>query len=280
MGVELHRIYECRVEDVQESMDVKEFNEDNYKGKDIYDGYTVKVWFDWETPYRIFQNGKWEKSAKCKYKWVMARWYHPLEPTEQNHHTHSIKQEKDMTRYDEPILGKNGELLEESYIYHDSGGIIRDKYVGCRGYMPSEMSFEGKGLPDDMSEDAKKYFDAMEDTFFGFTYTTCDHLDNIIDYVKEKLLSKLKEQKHASELKLIDKKLDIIFQRTKDQYNDYEWPPKIEEDEEDDYDDEETIDDLYWEIRNLQSEYSRAMSFTDYFIPMDESTRIIYFMSN
>ena len=281
MGVELHRIYECRVEDIQAAVDSKNLDLSNFDENDLYEGYTVRVWFDWDFPYRMYKNGRWEKTKTCNYKWVMVRWYHPLRPTETNCRTHIIQQQTTVTNYDEPLFGHDGDIVEECYVYHDSGGIIRDKYASCRGYMPSPMSFERRGLPDDVSAEVKQFFEAMNDHgFFGVTYTTCDHLDDIIDFVKEQLFSKLKEQQYHGELNLINKKLDIIFKRTKDQYNDYEWPPKVDDDSDEDTDDEETIDDLYWEIRSLQREKTRAMSFADYFCPIEESTRIIYFMTN
>ncbi len=291
MSTYTHRYYEVKTSVIDQYIDWNKKDEPIVADKPLYDGYTIKLYYDNEMPYRIWsvKDNEWKKSKTCRKKWVLAKWFtNPAYGYSPNRYDVEIGKinpvPNDKHEYYREPLAEKGDKLIENICYCDNGGIIRDDFISSRGWNNNDSGFPDRGFPDDMSEELKKEFSKDMDYTWGHTYVLLSEWDTQLKKKIAEFRKKVIEKTQSIEFDKINEKLDLLFKKVKDPY--YE-PPKKKKDEEEEegveyY--EDTMDYIweedFWDMMSIHSEIMRAYCFTEEFgWSPEEDIRIVYYLS-
>ena len=298
MSVYCHRIYEVKVPIIDQYLNsvAKEIPMEAYLTGELHDGYTIRVW-NQEKPYLIWneKKGEWEWKNKCKHKWVLVRSLHQSGYGYNNDKYDVVAGDVISGRttpysdYTNIVMTKTGDKFDEFICYCDNGGIIRDEFINPRGIYSyhEDSDFADRGLPDDVSEEAKKYVEhKMGDYSWGLTYVTLEEWDKVYQTRFEKFKNDLKDtyQKinYANGVEQKIEELYSVLVQKKEPKKKAKKRKKENGEYTENY--EDTLKYLWEEdfsdIMSIRSEIAKAYNFTEAFgYVSSEDLRIIYYLS-
>lgn len=255
--------------------------------------------------YCKYVDGKWEYMADCPSHWILLKAYIPRGPKK--------PQKKVLVdEYDEHFK-KTGRQVEQpvgmpdnnAYLFKDengkdvwfkieddwsnNGGNVRDNYISTYG---SNDNIKGRGLPDDLSDDAKKILTDEESDAkkYGYAFTWCSLAEwyRLYDEAEKEILKKLDNLYVKKHLQSSENKLNFIIKNLGKNPSDkernkiikYAGRPK----DEDDFDFDEEMAYIIEEdlpvLWSIGYEIGRVEALTDmYDLYGSDSVRIIYYLS-
>ena len=297
MSVYTHRFYEVKVAVIDQFVQGSHKKEENENieivpTKKMRDGYTVRVYMDYDYPYRIWDEAKgiWKKSKDCEHKWVLAKWYtrpdYGYSPDRYDVEIGRVNPvPDDNDGYYRTPLAVEGEQLKENICYCDNGGIIRDEFISSRGWSDEEWGFSDRGFPDDLSDDLKKEFEDKEMKYtWGHTYVTLDEWSNAFDKMTEKFKQKVIDKVQSTQFNDLESKMNHILKKFENpEYKIPKPKKKKNEDEEVEYYEDSMKyiwEEDFWDLMMVHTEMARAWAFTEYFGYCDgKNVRIVYYLS-
>ena len=182
----------------------------------------------------------------------------------------------------EPDGDINGEKVSSSAEWANNAGYIRDKYISTNGW--DSQSFTGRGIPNDISEEAAKLMAPEKDDLFGCdckhsrTWVTLTEWEELYNKKLEEFKHKISELYSRKNAYSINMKLDILLNKfgveTEEFKNEY-----YDESEQEEY----IWEELFEELRFIDDEISRNLALAKQFLDGVyigyNDIRILYYIS-
>lgn len=182
----------------------------------------------------------------------------------------------------EPDGDINGEKVSLTDKWHNNGGCIRDNFISVNGW--DLQKFTGRGVPDDISEEAAKLMAPEKDDLFNCdykhsrTWVKLTEWEELYNKKFEEFKRKISELYSSKNADTINKKLNIVLNKlgveTEEFKNEYY----------DKGDQEEYIwEELFEELRFIDDEISRNLALAEQFLDGVyigyNDIRILYYIS-
>lgn len=176
----------------------------------------------------------------------------------------------------------NGEKVSLTNKWYNNGGCIRDNFISVNGW--DLQKFTGRGIPDDISEEAAKLMAPEKDDLFNCdckhsrTWVKLTEWEELYNKKLEEFKSKIFELYSNKNADSINMKLNILLNKfgvkTEEFKNEY-----YDEGEQEEY----IWEELFEELRFIDDEISRNLALAEHFLDGKyinyDDIRILYYIS-